>query len=403
MITNQQLMICRESPLIKATKYHILFIIIWSGLSGCLDKYQPPKVSEAPALLVVDGYLNSTDGSATVKLSRSISLASSEEPPAEHSASVEIQVENGGSYDLEELDSGTYTIQNLVVNANSKYRLSVRTNDGHEYLSDYVSIRQSPEIDSLTWEEGPDGLYINVNSHDVSGNTRYYRWDFVETWEYWSPVISGYTIKDRIIVPRSNDEYTYQCWRTLPSTKIIVATTERLTEDRVSQFHINYIPRGDYRISVVYSPLVTQRSISADEYAFWDQLQKTTETIGGLFDSQPGQVLGNIYPVNSSDIALGYFTAGSATSKRFFIKRYDLPQRLQYQPFVSGCEADTVCARPPYKPTCAFFTDQLSGNEYIGSPIYSQASEPVAYTLSSRSCTDCRSRGGVLQKPEFWP
>lgn len=396
-------MIYCENPLIKAAKYHILFIVIWSGLSGCLDKYQPPKVSDAPALLVVDGYLNSTDGSATVKLSRSISLASSEDPPAERGASVEIQVEDGGSYNLAETDSGTYTIQDLIVNANSKYRLSVRTNDGHEYLSDYVNIRQSPEIDSLTWEAGADGLYINVNSHDASGNTRYYRWDFVETWEYRSPIASGFIVKDKVIVPRTNDEYTYQCWRTLPSTKIIVATTERLSEDRVSQLHVNYIPRGDYRISVTYSTLVTQRSISADEYTFWDQLQKTTESIGGLFDSQPGQVVGNISPVNSSDVALGYFTAGGATSKRFFVKRFDLPEYLQYQPIVASCEADTICVRPPYKPTCSFFTDQLSGNEFIGSAIYSNGPGPVAYTLSNRSCTDCRSKGGVLQKPEFWP
>ena len=387
----------------NAAKYSVFFIIIWLTVSGCLDKYQPPKVSDAPELLVVDGYLNSTDGTATVILSHSVSLASSEEPPAEQGAFVELQVENGQSYNLAEGNTGTYTIQNLTVDVNSRYRLSVRTIDGHEYVSDYVNIRQSPEIDSLTWEAGADGLYINVNTHDPSGNTRYYRWDFVETWEYRSPIVSTFIVKDNIIVPRSNDEYTYQCWRTLPSTKIIVATTDRLTEDRVSQFHINYIPRGDYRISVNYSPLVTQRAISAEEYTFWDQLRKTTETVGGLFDSQPGQVLGNIHPVNSSDVALGYFTAGSATSKRFFVKRRDLPQYLQYQPIVSFCEADTICVRPPFKLTCRSFTDQLSGNEYIGSGIYSGALQPVAYTLSSYSCTDCRARGGVLQKPEFWP
>ena len=380
----------------------ILFALAM-GVVGCVDIYSPPSISGNPDLIVIDGFLNSSNGSATVRLSHSVSLDSEVLPPPEVLATVTVEMENGSSYSLQESDSGRYFLNNMSINPSARYRLYVRTSGGNEYQSDYVQIRETPEIDSLTYEPAPGGLYINVNTHDPSGNTRYYRWDYVETWEYRSPVASTYFVKNLEVVPRAYNEYTYQCWRTVNSTNINVATTERLADDVVSQFHINYIPRGDYRISSAYSPLVTQRAISADEFAFWDQLQRTTESIGGLFDPQPGQVVGNIRALNSSNVALGYFTAGNATSKRFFINRFELPEYLQFQPIVPSCEADTICVRPPYKRTCAFFTDQLSGNEYIGTAIYAMGLTPVAYTLSNRRCTDCRALGGVLDKPEFWP
>ena len=66
--------------------------------------------------------------------------------------------------------------QSLALNLDStlQYRLNIVTSDGNKYQSDFVTVRQAPPIDSLTWElagdpdpiTGKQFFNIYVNSHD---------------------------------------------------------------------------------------------------------------------------------------------------------------------------------------------------------------------------------------------
>jgi len=95
-------------------------------------------------------------------------------------------------------------------------------------------------------------------------------------------------------VLRTVDDYIFYCWNENPSTEILITSTDRLSENRVSRFPITVIPAGSRKISMLYSIQVSQRAISEEEYTFLKQLKQTTESIGGLFDPQPSQVPGNI-------------------------------------------------------------------------------------------------------------
>ena len=81
---------------------------------------------------------------------------------------------------------GIYTSSNLGLALNTEYRLKITTANGKEYLSDYMVAKKTPPIDSLEFRQEEKGVQIYVNTHDDSNNTRYYRWDFDETWEIWS-------------------------------------------------------------------------------------------------------------------------------------------------------------------------------------------------------------------------
>lgn len=394
------------SRYMNSFKNHISLIFVCTiAVTGCLESYQPPEIVSDVNILVVDGFLNSTEGSATVRILHATALSDDSKPKPEANATVSIHAEGGTSYVLTEQDSGTYSISGLNIDPATRYQLSIRTSDEEEYVSDYVEIKESPDIDSVSWEAKEDGINILVNTHDASGNTKYYRWDYIETWEYNAPISSEFKLVDGEPVYRSLAERIYTCWRTVPSTKISIASTVRLTEDVVYNYPIVFLPKGTSKVTVKYSILVKQRAVTKDEFTFLEQLQKSTESLGGLFDPQPSQVAGNIHNLSDpSAPALGYFSAGTVKEKRFFLSFGDLPNHLNKYPFPGNCLPDTIClVRGMFQPyRCILVLEDLTGSELIGHALYSRVAIN-GYTLSSPQCADCRTQGGVLAKPDFWP
>jgi hypothetical protein len=206
-------------------------------------------------------------------------------------------------------------------------------------------------------------------------------------------------------VYRNANELMHTCWKTVISTKISIASTVRLAEDVVYNYPLIYLPSGSQKMQIMYSVLVRQRAISKEEYNFMDQLEKTTESVGGLFDPQPSQVPGNIHNLSDpTSPVLGYFSAGDATEKRFFLSFSELPDHLQVFPRPSGCRPDTICVFQtiPRAYICGLDLVDLDGSEIIGSALYTGPTV-TGYTKTTVQCADCRSQGGTLTKPAFWP
>jgi len=363
-------------------------------VTACVEPYQPPAITLDVDILVIDGFLNSEDSAAIVRITHANALSDRSDIQPELNASVSIQDDMGNTYALIEQDTGTYSLTGMNIDPAGKYRLSVRTVNEAEYASDFVEIISSPPIDSITWLGKDDGVYVYINTHDDTGNTRYYRWDYVETWKYHAPVSSDWKLVGKVPVYRTDDERIYVCWNTVPSTKISITTSVRLAEDVVSQHPIAFVPKGSSKISDEYSILVKQRAVSKAEYDFLEQLQKTTESLGGLFDPQPSQVIGNIHSLRDpSATVLGYFSAGATTEERLFVDYSDLPDPLKKIVSPVGCAVDSISVSD---------LQNFSGYEVLASAIYS-GPFIVGYTVSSSVCADCRSQGGVTTKPPFWP
>ena len=154
----------------------------------------------------------------------------------------------------------------------------------------------------------------------------------------------------------------------------------------------------------MYSINVRQRVIDKAEYEFWEDLQRVTENIGGLFDSQPYEIVGNVHHVsNPSTPVLGYFSGGMFTEKRIFIDYLKLPNELQIRPY-NSCLLDTVCIvrTPTTTHGCSIDLPNLPLNSYIVDGI-TEEGIVWGFTMASSECADCRVSGGILTKPEFWP
>jgi hypothetical protein len=382
----------RRVPLIHSISF------LWL-LTGCIETYYPPPGAGQGGQLVIDGFIDATHKSATVKLSRSIALGEAVQMPRESKASVIIKSSSGAEYTLLEdgdIDhTGTYAAADLVLNPADKYQLHVVTESGEAYSSDEILLHDSPSLDSISWLPETTGVRFYVSAHDPDNKTRYYRWTFVETFQYNTQYVSYFKKVDGQPVPRNGDEYVYFCWSSSNSSNIMTTSTTKLTNDVVSMFPIYFVPKGSRKMSLEYSLRVQQRAVSQQEFEFWEMMKKTTETVGGLFDPIPAQVLGNVHADNNSnEKVLGFFSGGYVDEITKYVNHLEIPGYLRIvDPF------DFACAgRPLYLNQL----DEISPNEVylntFGSPFIE------GYIVIDKLCADCRSLyNGTNVRPKDWP
>jgi hypothetical protein len=368
------------------------FILVGLMVTGCLEPYNPRPSSDDPDYLVIDAFIDVNTSSASVSIMHTLPLTSTLSPQVEENALVSLIDENGIPYELF-FNGGLYTIQaGLPVDPEKKYKLYIRSASGKEYESDFINLKSTPPIDSVNYVIDGDEVHVNVNTHDPSGESRFYKWDYIETFQYRSNYASQWLIENGIVIRRPVEKEIYTCYRTDPSKDIFVGTTKRLAEDLVQNQNLVKIQKGSIKTSVKYSILVRQQSITEEAYDYWSELKKTTENLGGLFDPMPSSISGNIRCITDPDEpVIGYFSGSSISEKRIFIEREDLPGSFSY--LLPICQLDTIFLEDLPKVTNP---DALIYPINVGLVL-------IGYTTSVPKCIDCRQvADGVLTKPDFW-
>jgi hypothetical protein len=363
--------------------------------ADCRKPYTPPAIKAANNYLVVDGIINTgVQAVTTVNLNRTRNLGDSATADApEPGAHVSIVSSTGTSYPLNEFFSnGIYTSNPLSLDNNLQYRIEVVTKDGKKYVSDLVACKPAPAIDSVYWEQ-PGDLDIYLDSHDPTGNTRYYRWDYTETWEHDAHLESAWGVNNGLAFVVDSTTSKYRCWTSAHSTHVLLGSTVVLSQDRISRAPITSIPNdGDVRLSVRYSILVRQYALTADAYNYWQLIQKTSEGTGTLFDLQPTQLVGNIHSVSDAgEPVIGYVTASTPTQQRLFIDPHQLSGWTRYL-FPQYCDTAYTSQNPSdfrivNYPDTSFTLFYFSGTDIV---------------LSKKFCLDCLYQGGSYTKPSYW-
>lgn len=371
----------------------LLFIVIL--VTGCIDPYFPPEIDSTEPILVIDGFID-TQGTSTIRLTRTQTLTEEGLPQPVTGATLWIEDTQGLKTFLIETGEGNYELPSQSFSS-ATYRLSIRTAQGKEYVSDFVAVKNSPPIDSLSWGLTSDqGVEIFVSTHDPETEEGYYRWTFEETWLYTSAGQSTYVFDPVTRAVTVREEDIYHCWRNDRSSDILVGNTTRLSENRISEFPLTYIPQTSERTRYKYSILVSQYSITQSAYNYWQQIKKTTEDLGTLFGPLPSQVVGNYTCItNPSEPVLGYFAIGTVSRQRLFIPWQELPTPSSYETPYDQCEVWEILLEN-------FYT-------FNGSPFLLLYGIPnpngpgiIGYYYATESCADCRLTGGTTTKPDFW-
>jgi Domain of unknown function (DUF4249) len=377
---------------------NILLITVTVALGGpaCKEVYTPPAIKNNPFLLVVDGIVISGSDSSIITLSRTRTLSDTVPSVKELNAKVSVLGVTGVEYRFTEAGNGKYFVDQLALDASQQYQLKIITADGNEFRSAFGNVQISPPIDSLYWsQDSSSNAHVYLNTHDPSNQTKYYRWQYVETWEYHSAFPSVLDYNNGNIIPRTLDNQIYRCYKSVPSSSIEVFSTTQLSSSVVNKYQISEIPQRSEKISETYSNLVSQYAIPAEAYNFWSNLKRNTEQLGSLFDLQPFTELGNINCVNDPDIhCIGFMSFTTIQKKRIFISKNNVVN-WNYLPYYGGdCLIDTI---PPADVDKYF---QPPGGPYSNSLI---GTNNGPYLLSSVLCVDCTYHGGTTVKPTFWP
>ncbi|MFC0519025.1 DUF4249 domain-containing protein [Mucilaginibacter angelicae] len=387
----------------KIVTKHIRFAVILSCfIWGCKKPYNPKIVNSPNSYLVVEGVINTGNDSTIVRLSKTVNISGNAKSAIVNNASVSVEAEGGTSYSLLPMGDGSYISTGLNLDITKNYRLHINTADNKEYASDYVPVKHTPPIDSIGFAIKNNQVQLYVNAHDITNNTRYYRWSYDETWLFHARYESSFEVDhgEGIVIPRKQS--VYYCFAGDKSSTIVLGSSAKLTQDVIFQAPLTTIAPTSEKIETRYSILLKQYALTKEAYQFWENLKKNTEQLGSIFDAQPSQLTGNIHNLkDASEPVIGYISVTNIQSKRVFIDNADLPRTWSPE-YPYGCGP----------PDTAFYSDgRYHGENTVKDFIVNAGENPVldinkqntiiGYTYSSVQCTDCTIRG-VLKRPSFW-
>jgi hypothetical protein len=358
----------------------------------CKKPYEPPEIKAINNFLVADGIINTTPNSITaITLSRTRRLIDTVVNIPELFAQVYIESNSGSRYPLQESADGKYSSAQLTLNASDTYRLNIITTNGSQYQSDFVPVIQTPAVDSLSWKQ-QDNVTVYVNTHDPQSNTRYYRWEYEETWEYHSFYETILGVNNGLMFYRDSITQAHVCWSNSASTDIILGSSVKLSQDVISNIPVAIVPENSPKINFRYSILVKQYGLTKEAYAYWQILQKSTQQLGTLFDAQPSQLSGNIHSNdNPTEPVIGYISASSIQEKRLFITNNQLDNWHGVSPG-SVCDVSFI-AQDPVNYLIFNYSDTTYGPYYFVTG---------GIAITKRTCLDCTLNGGTNNKPVFW-
>lgn len=374
----------------KNTNKYIVPFLVMLGFLSCKDPYNPAVKNLDKEILVVEGFIDGAN-ETVISIRRARSLGNVDTVFQEFVTDAFVMVEDdaGNIYPLSYSSQGDYK-GSYTFNPDRKYRVRFsRMANQKEYASAFVTYKTSPPVDSISYRYEADGARFFVSTHDNTGNSKFYRWKYDETWEFHSFYYTGFRFDEVTskVIPFTDSVYT--CWQFDDSKDILIASTEKLSQDVVKEFSLQLIENGDYKLSYLYSINLTQYVMDSLGYNYFRQLKKNTEETGSIFDPQPGNLRGNVTSLSDPDeMVVGYIGAGSSYRVRKF---FNIPWN-----FHEDC-SDVVIV-PNIKDSLNYY---LRDGDYW--PIEEQEDNMgKTYPSARNRCVDCTIRGTNV-KPPYWP
>jgi hypothetical protein len=381
-------------------------VILLLILTGCVERYDPGEEVLKTGTLVINAHLTDRPGVQQIEISRSTTLRFSEYEPVAGCYAALVR-EDGADRGFSDAGNGKYRslLDAAFLQTGMSYRLHVITPEGNEYESDFEMLRPVPEIDSVYYQVEPDPYSEENGSQDGirfyldftydSNAYQYLRWELVETYEFHNPVLEGYIYDvDRVIKPLPDTSYWRICWITNELPAIYSMSLTYLDMGGYIRKPLNYVLniQEEQKLHHKYSLLVKQYSVSQAAFYYWDELRKTSQEAGGLFDRQPAILQSNICNIRDGDEeVLGYFSMSGMTERRVFAENVEgidtTPDKWYCFPIPRGPGGMGYVPRaflPLY-----FARGWMDGQSYF---------EQV-----NKHCLDCRAyRNSTHIRPDFW-
>ncbi|GAA0729400.1 hypothetical protein GCM10009430_39540 [Aquimarina litoralis] len=395
----------------------VLGFLVLFGLNACTEPFDLSN-ENIEDFLVVNARITDELTNHRIVLSRTIGFGNNVRPIYESGATIVVTENNATNYSFSEIESGIYeSDQEFRAVSGQEYQLSIRTQNGLSYRSDKVIAPQQGSLDEvyvkrMRNEDGVDGVGIFVNSFDPSGNSKFYRFGYEETFRVSAPLWISVDVEPKLtpdgigfrLVERPESQKV--CYQTQLSNNINLVNTSGFAEDRIQDLPIRFIPADDIVVAERYSILVNQFIQTQEAQSFYRVLDDFSGSDNLFAQIQPGFIGGNIFLENDPDTkALGFFDVSSLSQKRVFFDHDDFLGDLP--PFELDCE-EVVPPQPANSNISIEERLEILRGFIIANkarlkvpPYIPPPGEFPTFVFIPRECGDCTALGKA-EAPEFW-
>ncbi|WP_207893729.1 DUF4249 domain-containing protein [Tenacibaculum sp. M341] len=387
-------------------RYNIWFCFIL--LISCIEPFDIENLSFERSL-VVNAVITNEFKNHLVKLSNTVELRT-DEIIKETGAKVFIVDDNQLVYNFIEIEEGKYeSEEKFKADLNISYKLVIETKDGKVYESTPEQLMEENSIiesinRTVIEDDSKTKLVLSVDSKSFDENKKFYRYEYSETYKmapnFWNTEeLKVFSDTPPFVIAPVLKDYGRFCYPTVHSKKILLAETTKLSQNFIREFPVRTIPIDDIEISIRYSILIKQFSISQKTHNYYKLLEKFSVSNDVFSQTQVGKIPSNIKNIETGKQVVGYFDVSSISYKRIFFNRENVTDELYYNN-ISECYF--------LKPSLAIRDESpllklLESGEYV----FYARKDPESncpggpYILVPKKCGDCRD-SGPSTKPDFW-
>ena len=391
--------------MLRQKNLFILIAALGCFLNSCVEPFEA-ATEDFESALVIEAIITNELKFQEINLSRAFRLEN-DLPLPESNATIRIVENDQSEYTFRESTPGRYVSTNMFnAQPGVPYQLFVSTADGRSYRSRPSTLTRNTPIGELYAateinDDDIEGVAILVDTFDPEGMSRFYRFDYEETYKIiaprWNPqdFLLVYDPPPTFInvVPKTREEEV--CYNTVNSVRLILGNTSGFQEDRLSRFSVRFLARDNFFISHRYSILVRQYVISREAHTFYETLNEFSGTESLFSENQPGFLSGNISSeTNPNEKVVGFFDVSSVSSRRIFFDHADFYPEDLIPAFPEPCPI-TIPIRSELLPAIEF-----NRVKFWARHAPEDATEGN-FKVVPRVCGDCTALGSNVV-PDFW-
>ena len=384
--------------------FFLLLPVLVCLFTACVERYYPEEDELKTGTLVINAHLTDQPGEQVIEISRSVGLTAPSFDPVSGSFA-EVIREDGEFREFLEFEPGYFKVDldESFLQTGRSYMIHVITPDGNEYESGIDQLRPVPAIDFLYYEVESNSyadendsirgirFYIDFTYDDEA--YEYIRWDLTETYEFHNPDMEGFILDVDFQLKELSDTSNYRvCYITNDLSSIHSMSLSYLDFGIYIKKPFTFVPniQQEQKLHHKYSLLVKQYSLSEGAFHYWNELKKTSQEQGWLFDRQPALLKSNIHNVNDeSEVVLGFFSMASVVERRAFAVK---PDGLDQSAYKWYCF-------PAAKGPSGFLTKEDLPMYFARAWMDGESS----FGKVNKHCVDCRDyKNSTHIMPDFW-
>jgi hypothetical protein len=346
-------------------------IVLFIGVYACIEPIDfevPPPQSQ----IVVEGLIHDNPGPYTLLISRGFGL--DEESPIRipvEGANVTLFDDENNTEDFVESSPGEYRTSGIMQGqVGHAYYIRIETAEGQIIESEPDLINPVGEIKEIKFEYEQrtveksygeiraDVFNIFIDAHAGAGNDNHVRWRFkgsyeVITWPSlhythtppYTPYKDPFPCSGYILVPgppgsgglleKVGECDCCICWVTQFEYAPQLSDAQFIEDNQFRNIKVGEVPINNAAFHLKYLIQVEQMSLTRKAFEFFKLVREQKEGASSLFQSPPGEIIGNMKALNSEQPVIGIFWATSISEKTLYLHPSDVPYPLTPIDFIT--------------------------------------------------------------------